>query len=71
MPGPASAPLERHDPGLNDKHPSHHGRCQDRDRCTGPGCRVRTGKTKVAHGLARRQAEGDVLERTMRRDMPV
>jgi hypothetical protein len=47
MPGPVSAPGGyRHDPGLTDKHPTPHGKCQDRERCTGPGCRVRTGKTR-------------------------
>lgn len=46
MPGPASVPIALHDP-QGSKTP--HDKCQDRERCTGPGCRRRTGKTAVKH----------------------
>lgn len=26
-----------------------HGKCQNKDKCTGPGCKLRTGKTREAH----------------------
>lgn len=45
MPGPNSAPQgERRDPAGPKDGP--HGRCQDREQCTGAGCRVSTGKTR-------------------------
>lgn len=54
--GPLSAPAgERIDPGK-----SPHEKCQDRGNCTGPGCRVRTGKTyhkRTGHPTARADAE--------------
>ena len=59
MPGPASIPL----PPLGEKGKHPHEKCQDRESCTGPGCRRRTGKTAVAKGGAVRQAARDELAR--------
>lgn len=39
---------------------ARHDKCQDRERCTGPGCRVRSGKTyhkRTGTPTAKNQAE--------------
>lgn len=43
MPGPMSAPAGAVSHPRGSETP--HDKCQERGRCTGPGCRVRTGKT--------------------------
>lgn len=53
MPGPMSSPkggtplLDDNGDVIGHSAPPRdpHDRCQERDRCTGPGCRIRTGKT--------------------------
>lgn len=60
MPGPCSAPTgARTGPG----GATMHEKCPDRERCTGAGCRVRTGKTDVTSGRRERQAHLDAMAR--------
>lgn len=40
--GPMSAPAGRR---ITPDKAHGHSKCQDREKCTGPGCRVRPGKT--------------------------
>lgn len=46
MPGPMSAGAGATTHPRGSKRP--HDKCQERERCTGPGCRVRTGKTAIS-----------------------
>lgn len=60
MPGPLSAPQgHRRDPAGPKDGP--HGRCQGRESCTGPGCRVSTGKTRGATAPDHHNPNGDTL----------
>lgn len=67
MAGPLSAPAgHRQDPAGPKDGP--HGRCQDRGNCTGPGCRVRTGKTyhkRTGTPSVRAQAELAAVRKAM------
>jgi hypothetical protein len=59
MPGPCSAPTG----ARTDRGKVPHEKCPDRERCTGAGCRVRTGKTDVTSGRRERQAHLDHMAR--------
>lgn len=60
MPGPMSAPQgARRDPAKAGE--PRHGKCQDRAGCTGPGCRVSTGKTRRASAPDHITTEGNSL----------
>ena len=47
MPGPMSSPAGSDIPDYAPPLRATHEKCQERERCTGPGCRIRTGKTRA------------------------